>query len=509
MKIYVKVKCVLIFIVIQFGHCADKYNNLKSRPNEEDEDEDDNFDVIVKELEDLIEDDEDSNTLVNGIKKMLKPDQLGETEQPEPESPSVSHSDYPTGSTFGQVGYSPSMVPYIQPQPVLFSPYETYQQNYTTSTSYETTGTESTTDSEYAIGVNERVYGYGPDYPGYIYYGFGPPQSTYRESLRYTTYPMDQPIPQPVLPIQHIQPSPIHYQHQDDITPGYILSSPTFSYEHPTHLVQGQSGYYYDLSRPTIPTEQQSITIQDDIEPVQQTESERPDPERADLRKETETGKEKEHKTIEYMREPIVPELPFTAIYKLDHDNNLILMTSSDIVVTVDTNLFTRVKLLEKCVLVLDKGDYVWKHISGLDFPIGLVYKKQTKMYNIILVDRILTFRQNDRKWRMKKYMIPNNLRFYSEDKDGNEVKLTTEHYDVHLLECNVFRYIIFESSFCTKIMFDNDVIWERNIFKPYVKTLTLSVPMNIIRFYFPKRIYESKYVNNKWTYDLVKKDRK
>ncbi|EAN31369.1 SVSP family protein [Theileria parva strain Muguga] len=396
MRIYGKYNCILIILLVQFAHCADKPTNLQLGGTGGDEsDEDDNYNVVVKELEDLIEEDEANNIDEDGFDTVV-----------------TQLEDLVTDDIDQQPNklHKPDLPPYLTPGTSSISTHKGHYQP-----SYK------------AEAATEPIYSdYDP------------------------VYQLPKPHTQEYLPYQppeKLEPKP------------YNLYGP--------QKIEYYKPEQHDLQPPLI-----------SIPPIT-------------------------HSKIG-MGIPIIPELPYTKIYKLDDNDKILPVTQKDIDIVLSNSSLVMLKLMCRCKKILHYNLNVWENKSETRHPLRLVYKKASQIYNIIFRDKILSMVSYNLRWRMKVFYIPNNLSFYIKIVTGKLVKVSDNKYFVELLGPNVFKFRIDDNVPVDTVKYDDEIIWEREPSRPYVRVITQLAGERIVRFYFPGKVFECTYDEGEWNRKVI-----
>ncbi|XP_954694.1 Theileria-specific sub-telomeric protein, SVSP family [Theileria annulata] len=202
---------------------------------------------------------------------------------------------------------------------------------------------------------------------------------------------------------------------------------------------------------------------------------------------------------------PQIHVLPFTLFLKRNSDGDLIPMNKSDLRLKTESDYYIKVEFVGNCSKIFHNKQFLWSKKEGHPYPVGLVYKKVYKLYNIILYNRILSFKFNELKWKMKVFNIPNNISFYSQDEGDNYVKMTAENYDVELCASDIFKFLFLNNINCTMIMMDDEVVFKKGSDKSIIKYVTYGLVLNSFRLFFNTKVIDCINDTGIWTCHICK----
>ncbi|XP_952699.1 Theileria-specific sub-telomeric protein, SVSP family, putative [Theileria annulata] len=162
---------------------------------------------------------------------------------------------------------------------------------------------------------------------------------------------------------------------------------------------------------------------------------------------------------------------------KKDHLGNFFPMTELDYNRIWDDNNSMKYNFITKVEQILYKSETVYDHRPDRAYPLSLTYNKKRKVFILRLEDDgFLYINKRQGQWKILARKIPNYVKLYSIDSEGNQFQLSEGQYYLYLTDKCCFKYIFFSEIPCVKIIANNKLVWEK---KPNENRL-LSVYINL-----------------------------
>nr|ADD12117.1 SVSP1 [Theileria annulata] len=527
-----KYKCLIILILIRFIQCSDKYpyqagskgrGGDKNNPN----DQENNLDLIEKELENILTDDEDeNNTIVRGIKKILIDDSQS--------SPHDKQEPYfIDDNTDEDIEYT----------------YSTEQQNITSGitepiSSYQNWSSlpcflPGTTDPPLPIPVSQFVIQQNHDpykYPIQTHYNpsifsitekhltkpeqrlevnqlekhrfvLRTPNATELPSTHhpYGFTPNSQlinigtvllPIPtfgllslQPGLlsnppkkikkpkyrPTKQTKPSGLNLTVEIQIN----VNKPTQqTKEPPTQQTTEPSG----LQPETVPVEIGSDEDEEPLEPPKGPGDGDKPPDKPEEGEDEDDGEEDEEKVDD--QTPKIPSKDAIVFYKKDNKGNIVLMDNEDYSVSLSTRNIIRYEFFEKLKRIMYLDEVVYEDFGKKRYIKVLTYNKYFKTFTGIRKDGYFIMKKFKKKWIFYTRKIPNFVHFFTKDHQGNDLELTKESYKIELSAMGSVKFIFHPNVKCFKVLTKTQLIWEKGDDGDYPTTICVTDRQNIIVYF-------------------------
>nr|ADD12114.1 SVSP1 [Theileria annulata] len=523
-----KYKCLIILILIRFIQCSDKYpyqagskgrGGDKNNPN----DQENNLDLIEKELENILTDDEDeNNTIVRGIKKILIDDsQSSPHDKQEPyfiddntdedieytystEQQNITSGITEPISCYQNWSSLPCFLPGTTdpPLPIPVSQFVIQQNHdpykYPIQTHYNPSIFSITekhlTKPEQRLEVNQlekhRFVLRTPnatELPSTHHpYGFTP------NSQLINTGTVLLPIPtfgllslQPGLlsnppkkikkpkyrPTKQTKPSGLNLTVEIQIN----VNKPTQqTKEPPTQQTTEPSG----LQPETVPVE---IGSDEDEEPLEPPKGPG-DGDQPEEGEESGDGEDGEEKVDD--QTPKIPSIDAIVFYKKDNKGNIVLMDNEDYSVSLSTRNIIRYEFFEKLKRIMYLDEVVYEDFGKKRYIKVLTYNKYFKTFTGIRKDGYFIMKKFKKKWIFYTRKIPNFVHFFTKDHQGNDLELTKESYKIELSAMGSVKFIFHPNVKCFKVLTKTQLIWEKGDDGDYPTTICVTDRQNIIVYF-------------------------
>ncbi|EAN32293.1 SVSP family protein [Theileria parva strain Muguga] len=454
---------ILIFIIIKYVESQD---NDPDQPADDEEDED-NFDVL--DLEQIIQ---------QRLSRFDDP-------QYQPQYQQLQESQY---------------LPQPQTQPQHFPGYQPESQEYQPEPQYQP-------EHQYYPGYQQEQQEpqqYQTDTYGY----YQPPAPTQQVPQQldqyYDQYESTPQVPQqqyyePPQPTQ--QPS---YQHYEPSHPTQPQS--TYQYYQPTTAPPPQPQvpqpqYQYYLPPPTQPPQTQPQTTDDDENfyvtehdqvhqvpstgdpefiygpsqpptqypiPPQQTIGESTEQpikprKRATKRKDPRTPeKQGDEQPIKLKKPRPVKKTIDIKFYKRNYLGMLVPMSGEDYVVKHNDRDKAKYDFISNLEQIESDGEIIFEHLYGTPYFSSLTHSKRTNIHILTNGEGFILIKKIRGEWRRTDAPIPDYVKLFKQDLEGNDVLLTKYHYTITFTSNGSFRYEMLPGVECHKIVVDGLVAWEK-----------------------------------------------
>uniref|UniRef100_A0A3B0N2X3 Theileria-specific sub-telomeric protein, SVSP family, putative n=1 Tax=Theileria annulata TaxID=5874 RepID=A0A3B0N2X3_THEAN len=531
---------IIILILIGYSRCSDKPIDQYLDGQLDD---DDNFDVTVKELENLLDEEDNYDLIEANIESIIEDDDIssgavdietGFQQPPHQAYQPTQPSQPPQGTGY----YQPQQPqPGYQPQPTLIQP---QQQQLPIPI------------PQPQIHIPAQPL---PRRPGYL---------VEQQTQIPVTIPIRQPqiqtlsiiIPPPQLPIQPHVPIPQQPTHQPQPIPQTIQVPQVITIEQygpyrpqsthiqpqPTQLIVTTPSFLSGqppILQPPRPQYQQYVRIpirnygyeQHIVQPVIQPrfpfsvtrESFRPGypgprdfaryprpPGQQPVRyvppqqiiEDEQKSKDIKQKSVN--PKPVIPELPSTYFYGLDASNNFFIMNKNHFKFIFDNGNTIKVKFLVEVIEIIFRGRCLWKQKPGEEKAISFIFNRKSNILYIYTKKELISFLISGRNWTQKKFDIPQNVTLFKMDETGKEVELSDEEYNIQITRSKLFRFSINIGVKCIKVMRSGLIVWENNSDKISLLNVTIIAYRRTLLF-FKKCVHLYVLDGGKWNLKKVR----
>nr|ADD12136.1 SVSP1 [Theileria annulata] len=533
-----KYKCLIILILIRFIQCSDKYpyragskgrGGDKNNPN----DQENNLDLIEKELENILTDDEDeNNTIVRGIKKILIDDsQSSPHDKQEPyfiddntaedieytystEQQNITSGITEPISSYQNWSSLPCFLPGTTdpPLPIPVSQFVIQQNHdpykYPIQTPYDPSIFSITekhlTNPEQRLDVNQL---------GKHRFVLRTPNATELPSTHhpYGFTPNSQLIntgtvllPIPTFGLLSLQPG--------------LLSNPPKKIKKPKYRPPKQTKppqlnltveIQINVNKPTQQTKEPSETTKYTTEPSglepetipveigsdEDEDEEPPEPPKGPTEpsgpgdgdqpeegEESGDGEDGEEKDDDQTQK--IPSIDAIVFYKKDIKGNLVLMGKEDYSVSLSTRNIIRYEFFEKLKKIMYLDEVVYEDFGKKRYIKVLTYNKYFKTFTGIRKDGYFIMKKIKKRWIFYTRKIPNFVHFFTKDHQGNDLELTKESYKIELSAMGSVKFIFHPNVKCFKVLTKTQLIWEKDDDGDYPTTICVTDRQNIIVYF-------------------------
>ncbi|XP_952690.1 Theileria-specific sub-telomeric protein, SVSP family, putative [Theileria annulata] len=200
-----------------------------------------------------------------------------------------------------------------------------------------------------------------------------------------------------------------------------------------------------------------------------------------------------------------VPDLNTLMLYRLDEKGNIFPMdVSCYYIKTYDSYGFKFVltKLIEKIEF---NGQTIWIHEPGMDYPLSFSYKIKFVRFALSFNEEILSISYDSGNWTRKTYPIPKELKFYTQNEDGENVIINRNDYIVDYTTYGNIKFTFMEKAQCKSIYYGDIRIWVHKDGTDKIKALAYYNPFKFI-FIIGTKLYLGLLINGEI---IIKRDSK
>ncbi|XP_955543.1 Theileria-specific sub-telomeric protein, SVSP family, putative [Theileria annulata] len=501
---------IIILILIGYSRCSDKHTDQYL--DGQLDDEDDNFDVRVKELENLLDEEDNYDLIEANIESIIEDDDISsgavdietgfqhpphQTYQPQqPQQPGYPEPP-PQGPPLPQQypGYQPQPTP-IQATPPSQGPTQPVQHP-------------------------RPPYQPQPPQPPAQPLPIATPiqhQPQYHSGYQFIPHPQpipQQPQPQYRPPQQHYIPqhAPISVQPSIQIPqPGYYgapirvpifhgIRHPTQQIIHPQIITPYQTYIPQTIPIPvgqivssiprTIPPYQYPTNILLPTLPIVTTIPYAP------IRLMTQQPivdhpLTVDNKIDESIKEPSVEEEPSKrpkifktiTLMKKDEKGDLVPMTDEDFRILWSDAQITKYLLKSELEQINCDGECIWKHGNAKYHAKKITHNKVLSSIAIRYRYYFIVLRDLGGLWQQIKRRIPNKTVFYTHDDQNKLVELSDCNYNIDVSSSGAIKYILMACSKCVRVDCRGETIWEKDPKDTYPQVICIDEEINIIVYF-------------------------
>ncbi|EAN30729.1 SVSP family protein [Theileria parva strain Muguga] len=444
MNKYFKYTYVITFIIIGYVRCADKYPD---HPDDgDDSDEEDNFQVIVRGIENILEDeDEDEKTageslvsdsiMKHGLGPLtdqgyIKPDQYQS-------APSYQQEDLTgyveTGCDEGAVGYDAGYK-----QEYYSEGYEQQQEDSSYDPNYYTVAESTPSQPTQGPKIESSV----PDYhPGSVnvppIYTFPRPPVNIGPRYRPLIHGAPTYFGPPYLPPYFAN---IDKLRLSTPVPGSLLTSPYL-------LTQGSQVQTHPVQQPLQPIG----------EPIQ------------------EKAPSKKAKHVK-----ICETITF---FTKDCHDDYVPMNESEYKITLESENIVKYKFNARLEMIMCDNETIYIHRCDKPYATFLTHNKNVCSFIIARDGGFVYINFVNGKWITNARRNMDIVKFYILDCEGNDVELTDKDYHFDLSPNGSFKYIFKSKTKCYKVVAGGDLIWKKNPGDDFPRSVSVTTRLNVIIF--------------------------
>lgn len=194
-------------------------------------------------------------------------------------------------------------------------------------------------------------------------------------------------------------------------------------------------------------------------------------------------------------------------LLKKGKDGQLVKMIEGDYRKIHDNEYKARYLLYAKLEQLLYCGEIVYVHRAEIPYPTSFSHNKVVKM---IVFRRLYSFmlaRKRKGLWMVNGRKIPNYIRLYTQNSEGEDVELNEDHYYVDYTPSESFKYTFKQSVNFTKAIM-NDLTWTKKPTDGRVVACAVTHHGSLMIFF--KKYYEAyRKINGEYKIFYGKTERK
>ncbi|XP_954715.1 uncharacterized protein TA17346, partial [Theileria annulata] len=149
-------------------------------------------------------------------------------------------------------------------------------------------------------------------------------------------------------------------------------------------------------------------------------------------------------------------------LMKMNEEGDLVPMTEGDYEIVRDNEDAVKYTFTSTLEELHCDGEIVYKHISRNRRTSSLIYNRVR--HHFLLKNDLGMYVCNYRKgvWSVFNHKFLNTIYIFTKDSEGNDMFLNSEHYTNDIGDKGSFKYIFKDGVKCTKIMYRNQLVWEK-----------------------------------------------
>lgn len=161
--------------------------------------------------------------------------------------------------------------------------------------------------------------------------------------------------------------------------------------------------------------------------------------------------------------------------FKIDQTGNMVEMGFYDYTVYFKDKSALKYSFDANLEMIKCDGDTVYKHKSGLDYALTLTYNKCAGRFVIRLKNHFLFIRYAGRTWVEHDRIIPDYIKIFTQDSEGNYVELTPQQCKIDITATGSFKYYV-KGLNCTRIEIYGEVIYQKKDHEDYPESVSYSL---------------------------------
>ncbi|XP_954712.1 Theileria-specific sub-telomeric protein, SVSP family [Theileria annulata] len=168
---------------------------------------------------------------------------------------------------------------------------------------------------------------------------------------------------------------------------------------------------------------------------------------------------------------------------KKDEMGNFVEMDNHDFDIDYEVKATIKYSFKTNLEIIYCDGEIVYTHDIGMEYALSLKYSKFMGRFIIQLRKDFLFIRYLDDKWLVKTKKIPDYIKIFTQDDQGNYIELTPEHCNIDITSTGSFKYNV-DSLKCTRIEYYNELVWDKRIKRGYPMTICYSLKISFMIYF-------------------------
>uniref|UniRef100_A0A3B0MZJ1 Theileria-specific sub-telomeric protein, SVSP family member, putative n=1 Tax=Theileria annulata TaxID=5874 RepID=A0A3B0MZJ1_THEAN len=147
---------------------------------------------------------------------------------------------------------------------------------------------------------------------------------------------------------------------------------------------------------------------------------------------------------------------------KKNSEGNLIPMIESDYEIKYENLYVTKYEFLANLEEIHCDGKPIFIHKPSSPYTKLITHNRCDDSFILLIGDNFVTLSLGKKRWRSLTYQIPNFIKLYKHDSEGNLVEMNREEYIIDFKLKHSFKYIMRKNISCIKVQVANLVAWEK-----------------------------------------------
>ncbi|XP_954703.1 Theileria-specific sub-telomeric protein, SVSP family [Theileria annulata] len=168
---------------------------------------------------------------------------------------------------------------------------------------------------------------------------------------------------------------------------------------------------------------------------------------------------------------------------KKDEMGNFVEMDNLDFDIDYEVKTTIKYSFKTNLEIIYCDGEIVYTHDIGTEYPVSLKYSKFMGRFIMQLRKDFLFIRYLDDRWLVKTRKIPDYIKIFTQDDQGNYIELTPEHCNIDITSTGSFKYNV-DSLKCTRIEYYNELVWDKRIKRGYPMTICYSLKISFMIYF-------------------------
>ncbi|EAN33239.1 SVSP family protein [Theileria parva strain Muguga] len=175
--------------------------------------------------------------------------------------------------------------------------------------------------------------------------------------------------------------------------------------------------------------------------------------------------------------------------FKKDEKGIVVEMSGSDYKVLWNDMSKIKFKFYENLEMIIYNGEVVYNHLYFRQYIKFLIYNKKINVFTGNCEKELIILRKMGSEWVLKTRKVPDHVKLYKQDLGGNDQLLSEEDYIVELSAFGSVKFIIMGEIKCYKITVKDIVVWKKTRKDKTYPTVFCITDRSNILVYFEKYI--------------------
>ncbi|XP_953546.1 Theileria-specific sub-telomeric protein, SVSP family member, putative [Theileria annulata] len=147
---------------------------------------------------------------------------------------------------------------------------------------------------------------------------------------------------------------------------------------------------------------------------------------------------------------------------KMNEEGNLIPMSEGDYEIKYENFYVTKYEFLANLEEIHCDGKPIFIHKHSSPYTKLITHNICDDSFILLIGDNFVTLSLGKKNWSSLTYQIPNFIKLYKHDSEGNLVEMNREEYIIDFKLKHSFKYIMRKNISCIKVQVANIVAWEK-----------------------------------------------